>query len=158
MVEEMVEHSRAPWPGGGPTIRIPCGYGKLVYKALSKRLVANYDGEHGIAFVVRPPLFGIALSSYHIVWTGTERSPSAISIGFHVGAFAYRRARRELLTWAAVRLGSERFLAEWGNRQWREENNIPPPPSPVTEMLPEVSVLLEYDGDFVEVPYEVVRS
>jgi hypothetical protein len=57
MVEEIMGHSRAPWPGGGPTMRIPCGYGKLVHKALSKRLVANYDGEYGIESIVTPPLF-----------------------------------------------------------------------------------------------------
>jgi hypothetical protein len=100
-------------------MRIPCGYGKLVYKALSKRLLASYDGENGIAFVVRPPLFGIALSSYNIVRSSADKTPSAISIGFHPAAFLYRHARRELLTWAAVRMGSERFLAEWGNSQWR---------------------------------------
>jgi hypothetical protein len=50
-------------------------------------------------------------------------------------------------------MGSERFLAAWGNRRWREENNIS-----LTEMLPEVSVLLDYDTDFVEIPYEVIRA
>jgi hypothetical protein len=54
-------------------------------------------------------------------------------------------------------LGPERFLAVWGNRQWREQNNIPPP-SPLNEIPPEVRVLLEYDGDFVEIPYEVARG
>jgi hypothetical protein len=109
----------------GPTMRIPCGYGKLVSKALSKRLLAHYDGENGTAFVVKSPLFGIALSSYFIVRSGAEL-PSAISVGFLVGAFSYRRARRELLTWGSDSVGSRTLPRGVGQSPMARAEQHPP--------------------------------
>lgn len=121
------------------TILLPTGYGKLVAAALKRPLVATYDGEHGVTFDAKPPLFGIALSSYQAM---PADEPRMLVVCFMVGALSLKAARRELLSWAAVAKGSERFLNEYLTAK---EFNLPHEPSPVTELPPELMLRLEVD-------------
>ena len=122
------------------TILLPTGYGKLVAAALKRPLVATYDGEHGVTFDAKPPLFGIALSSYQAM---PADEPRMLVVCFMVGALSLKAARRELLSWAAVAKGSERFLETSTSRP--RSSTCRHKPSPVTELPPELMLRLEVD-------------
>ncbi len=100
----------------GAGIAVPDGYGPMVSKALSRRLRCKNIAVDGTNTTVKfkdpgEAWGGMALASYTKMAASTDAVP-ALTIGFHISPFSFKKAVQELNMWAITVVGIDEYVAQ----------------------------------------------
>lgn len=110
---------------------IPLGYGgcKMISRAVSARLRAlryrRSADSTSIEFDAKAPLWGMALSAYHLTPSVSSVAERFVVIRFKVGGLSVSAARVELLNWAVTTRGG--WAKEGKERAFLESVGISAP-------------------------------